>query len=87
MFDNGGFFYAKDNAKNFSRCSWLSADDKEILIHELLVELDSTPATEINRLQMELIDRRHRDMIEGRVKSISSQESDARIRARLNETK
>ncbi|WP_061242584.1 addiction module protein [Leptospira interrogans] len=65
----------------------LSADDKEILIHELLVELDSTPATEINRLQMELIDRRHRDMIEGRVKSISSQESDARIRARLNETK
>ncbi|EMM84812.1 addiction module protein [Leptospira santarosai] len=65
----------------------LSVDDKEILIHELLSELDSTPAAEIDRLRMELVSRRHRDLMEGRVKSIPSQESDARIRARLNEVK
>ncbi|EMJ64459.1 putative addiction module component [Leptospira weilii str. Ecochallenge] len=65
----------------------LSVDDREILIHELLAELDSASQAEIDRLQMELINRRHRDIIEGSVKGILSKESDARIRARLNETK
>jgi putative addiction module component (TIGR02574 family) len=65
----------------------LSVDDKEILIHELLVQLDETPQDEIERLQLELITRRHRDIVEGRVKGIPSEESDRRIRAKLDEKK
>lgn len=78
---------AKTIANVLADARELSPDDKEILIHELLLQLDSTPSSEIERLQVELITRRHRDILEGRVQGIPSEESDRRIRAKLNEKK
>lgn len=84
MFDWAEKLMSKTIANVLADARELSIDDKEILIHELLVDLDSTPKEEIERLQFEPITRSHRDIVKGRVQGISSEESDRRIRAKLN---
>lgn len=61
----------------------LSREDKAELIRSLIAELDGPADTDVERAWFEEAKRRHREIIEGKVKSIPAERVFENLRARL----
>lgn len=66
-----------------ARIRALSLEDKAELLRSLLVELDGPADADVERAWALEAERRHREIAEGKVKTIPAQQVFQRLRARL----
>ncbi|MGP1677010.1 MAG: addiction module protein [Burkholderiales bacterium] len=63
----------------------LSLEDKTKLIHILIAELDAPTDADVERAWLEEAQRRHREVIEGKVQPIPGKSVFANLRSRLRQ--
>jgi putative addiction module component (TIGR02574 family) len=61
----------------------LSLDDKTDLIRSLIAELDGPPDADVEGAWLKVAQRRHREIVEGKVQPIPGERVFANLRARL----
>jgi putative addiction module component (TIGR02574 family) len=61
----------------------LSAAEKLELLRSLIAELDAPADTDVERAWLEEAQRRHRELVEGKVKSIPGERVFEKLRSRL----
>jgi putative addiction module component, TIGR02574 family len=61
----------------------LSLEDKADLIRSLIAELDGPPDTDVEAAWLKEAQRRHREIVEGKVQPIPGERVFANLRARL----
>jgi len=61
----------------------LSPEDKTDLIRALIAELDGPSDADVDRAWLEEAQRRHQEIIDGKVQSVPSERVFANLRARL----
>jgi putative addiction module component (TIGR02574 family) len=62
----------------------LSLDEKADLIRSLIAELDGPPDADVQAAWLEEAQRRHREIVEGKVRPVPGERVFANLRARLN---
>jgi putative addiction module component (TIGR02574 family) len=63
----------------------LSRDDKADLVKSLIAELDGPPDAEVQREWLEEAQRRHREVVEGKVQPVPANRVFANLRDRLKQ--
>lgn len=66
-----------------ARIRLLSLEDKTELVRALIAELDGPAESDVERLWLEEAQRRHREVIEGKVQPVSGERVFENLRARL----
>jgi putative addiction module component (TIGR02574 family) len=66
-----------------ARVRALSADEKADLIRSLIAELDGPPDTDVEAAWLKEAQRRHREVVEGKVSPVPGERVFANLRARL----
>lgn len=66
-----------------ARIRALDADDRAELIRALIEEIDGPPDAGVERAWLEEARRRHREILEGRVKTVPGEQVFANLRSRL----
>ena len=61
----------------------LSLEDKTELVRGLIAELDGPAESEVERAWLEEAQRRHREVVEGKVRSVPGERVFENLRARL----
>ena len=61
----------------------LSLDDKADLIRSLIAELDGPPDTDVEAAWLKEAQRRHREIVEGKVRPVPGERVFSNLRARL----
>lgn len=61
----------------------LEPEEKAELLRSLIAELDGPPDSDVERAWLEVAKRRHRELLEGKVKAVPGDEVFERVRARL----
>lgn len=62
----------------------LSLDEKADLIRSLIAELDGPPDADVQAAWLEEAQRRHREIVEGKVRPVPGERVFANLRAHLN---
>ena len=66
-----------------ARIRLLNIEDKTELVRALIAELDGPAESDVERLWLEEAQRRHREVIEGKVQPVSGERVFENLRARL----
>ena len=66
-----------------TRIRSLSRQDKTELIRALIAELDGPPDSDVERAWLEEAQRRHREVVEGKVRPVSGERVFENLRTRL----
>ena len=61
----------------------LSLEDKAELVRALIAELDGPAESDVERMWLEEAQRRHREVLEGKVQPVAGERVFANLRARL----
>ena len=66
-----------------ARIRSLSLEDKTELVRALIAELDGPPESDVERAWLEEAQRRHREVLEGKVQAVPGERVFENLRARL----